>query len=240
MTWKIVILDDETESIQKIKKTISRYFIKKKIDFKLYPFQNADLFLNQLSHLDFCHLFLLDVKMPNYSGLEIGRRIRDKYQDACIIYITNHPEYAPEAFEVGAFRYIYKRKLEEKLPQALDILTSEGLYSSKKAYRIQSHSYYENIPYKNIYYLYKEGKYVWIVHTMGKSRIRKAIQSVYEELNSEEFIFINQSCIVNIPQIMVCKNREITLRNQETVWVSTLRISDVRESLKKYKMKHSS
>ena len=49
----------------------------------------------------------------------MAREIRKYYFDPFIIYITDHVEYSPEAFEVNAFRYIPKIKLQEKLPEAL-------------------------------------------------------------------------------------------------------------------------
>ena len=234
MVWRITVLDDEIESIQSIEKIIRQYFITKNMDYEIYTYQEPEVFLKELPQLDACQLFLLDMELPQYTGLQIAKKVRLLYPEPYIIYITNHVEYAPDAFEVNAFRYIPKRLAEEKLPQALDRLNSKDLYSFERAYVIQTNSNYESILYRNIYYLYKAGKYVVIVHSLGTSKVRKTLQEVHSELNSEEFIFIDKGYVANIIHIMKFKNRQITMRNQEILPVSAPRAAVVREQLAHY------
>ncbi len=239
MIWKIAVLDDEIESINHIRKIVSQFFMMRDMDYEIYSYEEPEKFLNELPHLEFCQLFLLDVELPGYSGLQIAKKLREFYPEPYIIYITNHVEYAPEAFEVNAFRYIPKWQLEEKLPQALDKLNSKNLYSFEKVYRIQIHTNYESILYRNIYYLYKQGKYVLIVHSLGTSRVRKTLQEVYQELDSDEFVFIDKSYIANIIHIIKFGNRQIITRNQEILPVSAPKVPVVREKLIRYWKEHS-
>lgn len=39
--------------------------------------------------------------------------------EAVLIFVTNFSEYAPEGYEVDAFRYLAKSELEKKLPTYL-------------------------------------------------------------------------------------------------------------------------
>ena len=239
MIWKITILDDDIESIKSIRKIINSYFIMKNMDYEIYSFHEPEMFLKELPHLETCQLFLLDMKLSQYTGIQIAKQVRKLYPEPYIIYITNYVEYAPEAFEVNAFRYIPKRLIEEKLPQAFDYLNSKDLYPFERVYRIQINSNYESILYRNIYYFHKQGKYVVIVHSLGTSKVRKTLQEVYDELNAEEFIFIEKSYVVNIIHIMKFKKREVMMRNQEILPVSILKTSMVREQLVAYWKGHS-
>ena len=72
----------------------------------------------------------LDIDMGNINGIDLARKIRRAGLDTLLIFVTNYPEYAPEGYEVSAFRFLDKERLDQKLPyyfsQALHALESKG------------------------------------------------------------------------------------------------------------------
>ena len=50
----------------------------------------------------------LDVEMPGMNGFETAKALRDAGCQAPVILLTSHREYAPEGYEVGAFRFLTK------------------------------------------------------------------------------------------------------------------------------------
>ena len=54
----------------------------------------------------------------------------------CEVWVTNFIEYAPEGYEVQAFRYILKRDIQQLLPNYLS-QASERLKKSKQTFKIQ-------------------------------------------------------------------------------------------------------
>jgi DNA-binding response OmpR family regulator len=67
------------------------------------------------------HLILLDVRMPNMSGLEVLRRVRGIDQEVGVIMVTavNEEETGREALQLGAFDYIVKPLDLEYLERSL-------------------------------------------------------------------------------------------------------------------------
>lgn len=57
-------------------------------------------------------LIFLDIEMPGISGVELLRNIRQQVPIA--VFITSHPEFALEGFELSAFDYILKPLTEER------------------------------------------------------------------------------------------------------------------------------
>lgn len=57
-------------------------------------------------------LVFLDVEMPGVTGLEILKILRDKIELA--VFVTSHPEFALEGFELSAFDYILKPITEKR------------------------------------------------------------------------------------------------------------------------------
>lgn len=61
-------------------------------------------------------LLFLDIDMGEVNGIDLARRLRRTRPDAVLIFVTNFIEYAPEGYEVNAFRYLSKQQLELLLP----------------------------------------------------------------------------------------------------------------------------
>ena len=63
---------------------------------------------------------LLDIDMGETNGIELARKLRASNENIVIIFITNFIQYAPEGFEVQAFRYLLKADLSAKLDSYFD------------------------------------------------------------------------------------------------------------------------
>lgn len=53
-------------------------------------------------------LVILDIDMPEQNGLETARLLREQEFRGQIVFLTNHSEFMPEAFDVLPFRYLSK------------------------------------------------------------------------------------------------------------------------------------
>ncbi len=75
-------------------------------------------------------LALLDIDMPGMTGIQLAARIKQKYPDTAIIFLTSYSEYAVDAFAVRASGYLLKpldkKRLEEDVDFALSRLSSAG------------------------------------------------------------------------------------------------------------------
>ena len=61
-------------------------------------------------------ILFLDIDLGNKNGIELARIMREHNAEAVLILVTNFSEYAPEGYEVNAFRYLSKAELDRKLP----------------------------------------------------------------------------------------------------------------------------
>ena len=64
-------------------------------------------------------LALLDINMPALDGMTLARKIRDLHPGTGIIFLTEHPQYAAEAWEIHATGYILKPLTRERLTDEL-------------------------------------------------------------------------------------------------------------------------
>ena len=179
-------------------------------------------------------LLLSDIEMPQISGMELAEKIKSFLPEIRIFFITSHIEYAIDAFELSIFRYIPKSEIEKRLPSAIKDAVSLINIEADKSYVIQSKGRFEKIPFKNILYIERDGKNAAINTTEGISRVRKSLQTVFDELNCEEFIFIDRGYIVNIIHIMQIKNNAAVMKNGTVLPISRSHLQTVKEKINSY------
>jgi DNA-binding NarL/FixJ family response regulator len=75
-------------------------------------------------------IVIMDISMPIMNGIEAARRLKMKYPDIKILFITMHadPAYVRAAFKAGASAYLLKRSVGEELSQALRAVESGNYY----------------------------------------------------------------------------------------------------------------
>ena len=146
-----------------------------------------------------CDIAFLDIDFAGkrYNGIDIARKLRIFREDAVIVFVTNYIEYAPEGYEVNAFRYVLKSDIREKLPQYLPEVL-EQLRNEKQTLRIQISGEVIDIPLSEIRYIESE-KHTVIVHTLRKDyTYYSSLAALEEQLELKGFLRIHKSYLVNM------------------------------------------
>lgn len=231
---RIAALDDEEQWITTERQITEQCFQPEEYEFSSYT--SVDEFLSELNEKK-CDIYLLDMEFPvssGFSGLAIGKVIKDLYEEAVIIYITGHVEYAIEAFEVNAFRYIPKVMLEEKLPEAYRVIANKIRQRRKEYLTVTLENRMEKIDKSQIYYLVKEKKYVIITHTEGKCKVRTSLDEMQRRLNMDCFLRIDKGCVVNIMHVMSLAHYQVKMRNGNYLTISHPQIQNVKTKITEY------
>lgn len=80
-------------------------------------------------------IVLLEVKMPAMDGIELTRRLKEKYPSCHVIVLTVYDEYLTQAMQAGALGYLLKDIKREELAQAIrrvhrgEVVISESIPS---------------------------------------------------------------------------------------------------------------
>ena len=111
----ILICDDDANMIEAMQTTTESVLKKANVKARILTFLDAASISEQI--LSNCDIALLDIDFDGaaYNGMDIAQKIRALGADTVIIFVTNFIEYAPEGYEVRAFRYILKRNLDTDL-----------------------------------------------------------------------------------------------------------------------------
>ena len=232
---KIAICDDEEKAVASHKRIVRECLQSAGIGCEITTYtQSHNLLYDITDDAFFYDLILLDIEMPGIGGMEMPLKIKDFLPNIRIIFVTSHMEYAIDAFELSIFRYVPKNHLQEKLPAAvLDAAKLIALEDGRE-YIIQTANRMEKIPYKNIFYIQRDGKNASIVSSGGTSKVRKSLQQVFGELNAPEFLFIDRGYIVNIVQIVQISGGMAVLKNGEQLPISRSHLQEVKRQINRF------
>ncbi len=116
----VCICDDDPTDVAHIQ-DLAGGFARKYPEYpmKVRQFTSAFDLLEQLQRDGGFDLYLLDILMPHFKGLELAEKIRARNETAEILFLTSSPEYALDAFEVAACGYLLKPVEQEKFDRAL-------------------------------------------------------------------------------------------------------------------------
>lgn len=229
---RIAVLDDQELYCNSIEVITRNCMAEQGIGYEIFSYNSPEDLLYDIEGDNKYDIYLLDIELPTTSGLEVARKIREKYYEPIIIYITNYVEYAIEGYETNAYRYIPKKMLEQKLPEAYVSIYPNIENKKKQFYIIEKNHKLERIAYEDIYYIKKDEKYILLVHKHGITRDRKTIAEFMESVKLYDlFIGVDRSYIVNVLHVMSLKNQQIILRNGDVIPVSKPKLSYVKKEL---------
>lgn len=232
---RIAICDDEERAVAQHQKIVMDSLQTQGIGFEITTYTQSRNLLYDITDDDFFYdLILLDIEMPGISGMEISQQIKVFLPNVRIIFVTSHMEYAIDAFELSIFRYVPKNNLEVKLTAAVTDAAKLIELEAGQEYTIQTANRMEKIPYKDIFYIQRDGKNASIISSAGVSKVRKSLQQVFDELNAPEFIFIDRGYIVNIIQIMKVSDSMALLKNGEQLPISRSHLQEVKQQINRF------
>lgn len=232
---RIAICDDDENSVSAHKEMAEICLGECESAGEIQGYTASDNLLYDITEDNFFFdLILLDIEMPGVTGMEIAEKIKPFLPNVKIIFITSHVEYAIDAFELSVFWYVPKDDIEKRLPPAIRDAVKLIELEDGRVYTIKTNSRFEKIPYRDIYYIEREGKNASITTARGVSKVRKSLQQVYEELMAEEFIYIDRGCIVNLIHIMQIRDGVAVLKNEKVLPISRSHLQGVKEQMNAY------
>lgn len=112
---KIAVCDDNMDELTNMASLIEKYKKHSPWEYEYTIFHNGFELIPVLEKGCLFDIYCLDIIMPGFNGIDLGREIRSFDQNAQIIFFTSSPEFAFESYSVKAVNYILKPVTREKL-----------------------------------------------------------------------------------------------------------------------------
>lgn len=128
----ICICDNDTQDIEKCLKYIEKFRQNyPEQEMMVKTFDSSQALLEYIQKHGGFDLYLLDIIMPDITGIELSKQIRKIWNRSEIIFLTVSPEYAIEAFGVRASGYLLKPVAENDFNEIVSVCM-ERIFSYKE------------------------------------------------------------------------------------------------------------
>ena len=131
---EIAVCDDDIADLECAVNMLHKIFTSQKIAYHIEQFVSANQMLENISNID---IGILDISMEELNGIKLGRKLKEKFPDVKLVYITSYEEYCMQVInEVHAFSFLCKPleydKLELQILELLNQLPDSAVESSGK------------------------------------------------------------------------------------------------------------
>ena len=87
---EIAVCDDDIADLECAVNMLHKIFTSQKIAYHIEKFMSANQMLENISRID---IGILDISMEELNGIKLGRKLKEKFPDVKLVYITSYEEY---------------------------------------------------------------------------------------------------------------------------------------------------
>lgn len=200
---RIAVAEDDRAFRDTCTGYIKRYCAEKKVDAQVFEFEDGmDLLEDQEAKGKSFDILFLDVQMKHLDGFYTAGKIREKDDQAVIVFITTLAQYAVRGYEVDAMDYLIKPLSYERFCPRLEKALQRVSRFQDQYIFLPSGDGKDRVAASSILYIDVD-RHTLRVHTKGRTyEMRMPIGKMEEELAPSHFLRCDQSVLVN-PRFVV-------------------------------------
>ena len=194
----IGICDDERNVRTEIQGICERVFSKYSEEIEILQFADGSEIVNKI-----VDILILDIDMPNVSGIEVKQRFQDEGSDTVIIFVTSHDEFVLQAFGKNVIGFVNKANMVSQLGTFLE-----------SAIKIKSRNVIiDGINSKDILFIKSEQVYCYVYFNNSEQYrlIRNSIKELEKTLAGTALVKVHKSYIVNFEYVDTFSKGELVI-----------------------------
>ncbi len=242
---EIAVCDDDANDLNQAVNMLHEIFATQNIGYNIKTFLSANEMLDNIKKID---IGILDIAMNELNGIKVGRKLREKFPDVKLIYITSFEEYCMEAInDVHAFSFLCKpldnRKMQKQIMEVLNGISNDAI--EKEFYKVTDSKKKEYVSIKLklediLYFEYiKRQRKAAIVLENETYECECVFEKLVEELRQYDFVVNCRGNLVNLSHIEKIKGFSIYLDNGKELSIAQKRIVDFRLSMNEFLQRNS-
>ncbi len=190
------ICDDDEEHRAQMHEMFSRALFQYD-EIEVTYFMTAEEAIKQIENGQFyIDLLLLDIHMPERSGLELAGYIRKNSVDVDIIFVTVSPDHVFDGYTYQAFTYLLKpldyERIKEEVKRYMELKNKNS-----DCLHININGRSERIFLDQVFYIAAEGRKVFFHKRDGEISAYAKLNDLEETLEEYGFMRCHQSFLVN-------------------------------------------
>ena len=225
---RIAICDDEELFVNKI-----YHYLWQEHDCTVECFRSPVELLNKYTAGERYDVLFLDILMSPISGMDLAKKIREWDKYAVLVFITSCLEYAPEGYEVNAFRYLLKPVAENDLRNIMAQIR-KILEDSSQTLLLKTPECNLLLHIPEILYLETANKETILHCRDDVITLRKSLNELEAQLPGAFFFRIHRKYLINLSHVREYDTQRLTLDNRQTLPISRRKSREFSLALKNY------
>lgn len=213
--YTCVVVEDDDASRLILENYISRIeFLKLKASLK----NGRDALSYLVSNPD-VDILLLDINMPDLSGIELLRSVSGDFET---ILITTESGHAVEAFDLRVSDYLVKPVNFERFARSINRVV-DTIYFTKRLpgpqenlreIYVKSNSKFYKLSYEDILFVEALADYVLVYTENTRYIVYSTMKAIEEKLKGTTFLRIHRSYIINLRKIQFIEGNTVILNGK--------------------------
>ena len=236
--FRFAICDDETQSLTYMISLIKEYQQVSPFKIEYTAFHNGIELISALEHGKHFDIYCLDIVMPGFDGIELGKEIRKHDKSTQIIYTTSSPEFALDSYSVKAANYVLKPISKKVLFETLDDILEQMEQKEDAFITLKDTQGIQKILLSNLVYAEAMRRKVLFHITSGRTlecslRFSQACDLLLEY---PFFTKPHRSYIVNMNYINIIENSEIILQTSDIIPIAQGKGKEIKDIYLSFQM----
>lgn len=235
----IALCDDNVDELSNLVQLLNRYQIEKNLNCEYAAFTNGFELMAALEKGKRFDIFLLDILMPGFMGIDVAKEIRLFDQAAPIIFFTSSPEFALQSYAVRAVNYVLKPISKESFYITFDeLLNQMTLEQQEDILVVKSTEGIQKIRLSTLVFVEVSGRHVYYHLLSGKIvECLESFTAVCEKLmRYRYFLKTHRAYLVNMQYIDTIDTKQITLQTSAVVPIAQGKTKEMRQQYLAYQM----
>lgn len=202
---RFIICEDNKDFLNRLSNVINKVMMPYNFEYKINKFTQYNKEVEELISIkNEIKIFVLDIELPDVSGLEIASLVREDDFESVVIFVTSHLEFKSDIFysRLLAMDYISKDKLwEDRFFNTVDYAVKSLNKRNVLMFEYNYNTY--RIPFSSILYIEKlsDNKKCVIYTIDGKSYYIVATISGLLKKLGPNFYRSHKSCVINLDNV---------------------------------------
>lgn len=199
-----IICEDNKHVRELNENLISKIAMPHDFNYVVHSFEKYNIKLkNIINTPSDVKVYILDLELPNKSGIDIAREIRKIDWDSIIIILTSHDELEMKVLKEKLLIFDFISKFddyEKRLVETVNMIIKKVDVKKVLSFKCNKEIHY--VKYDNILYINKDTftEKTKIVTIDNEYLIRESLQNIAKKLDSR-FIQTHRACYVNLEKI---------------------------------------
>jgi DNA-binding LytR/AlgR family response regulator len=228
----IAICDDENKILDELKTSVEEILRIHLKQGKILLFDSASDFYEDYNKTPI-DILLLDIDMPDKSGMELAKEISLAEQDIVFAFVTNQEALVYQSFECHPFAFLRKDYLKEELESTL-LRMIDTVFSKAQTYSFSYRGGINKVLIEDIIYFESDLNYVKLVTTKEIYRYRETLSNLCELFHGKKFLRIHKGFLLNMNYIYSIRQEEVELTNHTVLPIGRTNREAVKNQLFRY------